>query len=96
MQRRDWRFDLGQYNSLQQQVETISNFLAFKTFQMGHEDTKSDVLEGWVSHTEHRRLVSPAALVWLVDKFHRQSRILSKSCCTLCLHKDQHYLCAHN
>lgn len=45
MQGRDWRFHLGQYNSLQQQVETISNFLAFKTFQTGHEDTNSDVLE---------------------------------------------------
>lgn len=57
MQRRDWRFDLEQYNSLQQQVETISNFLAFKTFQTGHEDTNSDVLERWVPHTGCKRLV---------------------------------------
>lgn len=56
-QRRDWRLDLGQYNSLQQQVETISKFLAFRTLQMGREDTNSDALEWWVSHTGHRRQV---------------------------------------
>lgn len=70
MQRREWRcFDLGQfypdkedsytphYNSLQQQVETLSSFLAFKTAQTGHEDTNSDVLKQWVYLTGHRRLV---------------------------------------
>jgi len=69
IQRREWRcFDLGQfcpdkedsqtlrYNSLQQ-VETVSNFLAFKTLQTGHEDTNTDVPKGGVSHAGHRRLV---------------------------------------
>lgn len=95
MQRKDWRFDLGQYNSMQQQVETISNSLTFRTFQMGREDTLWCSRMMGFSHWAHKTGLL-AALVWLVDKFHRQSRILSNSCCTLCLHKGQHYLCAHN
>lgn len=64
------------YNSFQQ-VETVSNFLAFKTFQTGHEDANSDVLKGWVSHTGHRRLAPlPHKSGWWIN-----SRILSNSCC---------------
>lgn len=57
---KDDRYTLH-YNSPQPSnsnpVESVLSFLAFKTFQTGHEDTNSDVLKGWVSHTGHRRPV---------------------------------------